>query len=125
MFYNASRIATYGLVAAAIARDDAMSSGKAGPSPENAGKILLLQQDVERLLMITESLWDILKEKHGYTDEELRRRVADIDLRDGKLDGRVAPMELPDCPQCGRKPQRHRPLCLYCGQALVNNPFQR
>ena len=49
-----------------------------------------LEFDVERLLMISEALWSILKEQHGYTDEELQSRILQIDMRDGKLDGRVA-----------------------------------
>ena len=87
----------------------------------------LLQCDVEKLFMLTEALWTILKEKHGCTDEELVRRVQEIDLRDGKLDGKVATVQ-PDCPQCGRKLMGKRPLCLYCG-AEVNRvdlqPFSR
>ncbi len=88
-------------------------------------EISLFRQDIERLLMITEALWGILKEKHGYTDEELKRRVADVDLKDGRLDGRVAPTEALDCPHCGYKTSKRRPLCLYCAKPLENDPFAR
>ena len=30
-----------------------------------------MQSDIERLLMITEALWSMVKEHHGYTDDEL------------------------------------------------------
>ena len=85
----------------------------------------LLRGDIERLLMITEALWGILKEKHGYTDEELTNRVAEIDRRDGKVDGRVAQSPPGSCPRCNRTLERQRTYCLYCGQAIARDPFER
>ena len=81
--------------------------------------------DIERLLMITEALWGILKEKHGYTDDELMKRVAEIDQRDGKVDGRVAQSPPGSCPRCNRTLERKRPFCLYCGQAIAWDLFER
>lgn len=89
----------------------------------------LLQCDVEKLFMLTEALWTILKEKHGYTDAELVRRVNEIDLRDGRLDGKVAnATAAPDCTHCGRKIIGNRPVCLYCGaeaSPTEAEPFSR
>ena len=86
----------------------------------------LLQSDVERLFMLTEALWTILKEQHGYTDEDLAERVREIDLRDGRLDGRSAQDKVnPDCPQCGRKLIGRNQVCLYCGTEASRDPFQR
>jgi len=84
-------------------------------------------REVERLLMITEALWTMLKEQHGYTDEDLIKRIAEIDARDGKLDGRVTPEpgELPTCSQCGRPVGRGRAACLYCATPIVRDPFVR
>jgi hypothetical protein len=82
--------------------------------------------DVEKLFMITQALWTILQEQHGYTDEDLMRRVQDIDLQDGKLDGQVARSKIkPDCPKCGRKLMSKRPVCLFCGTAVAMDPFDR
>jgi hypothetical protein len=86
-----------------------------------------IQCDVEKLFMLTEALWTILKEKHGCTDAELVQRVQEIDLRDGKLDGKVAKVT-PDCHQCGRKLMGKRPVCLYCGAEVARvdlQPFSR
>ena len=90
-------------------------------------EIDVLKSYVERLSIITEALWSILKEKHGYTDEDLMERMAEIDLRDGTLDGRAV-SETPSCPQCKRMHvAKHRPLCLYCGAAMPvpDEPFVR
>jgi hypothetical protein len=81
--------------------------------------------DIERLLMITEALWGILKEQHGYTDDELMRRITEIDRRDGKVDGRVAQSPPGSCPRCNRTLERKRSFCLYCGQAIAWDPFER
>jgi hypothetical protein len=86
----------------------------------------VLKLYIERLSMIAEALWTILREQHGYSDEELMRRITEIDLRDGKLDGRITADEAPRCPQCKRQHvARHRPMCLYCGGTIGADPFGR
>ncbi len=83
-----------------------------------------LRFDVNRLLMITEALWGILREKHGYTDDELVRRVYEIDAADGTLDGRKSRGPAKDCPHCARKLARKRPRCLYCGKLVAVDLFE-
>lgn len=85
----------------------------------------LLRLDVERLLMITEALWEFIKKEHGYADEQLQDVIAQIDLRDGKLDGRVASAPPQKCPACGRALARKRPFCIYCGSAVQLDLFAR
>ena len=85
-----------------------------------------IQFDIEKLLMITEALWEILKHHHGYTDDQLVQMIQDIDLRDGKLDGKVAKSaERPTCTQCGRTIVRRQARCLYCGTVVPQQPFER
>ena len=64
-------------------------------------EVELLRMDVERLLIISEALWRMLREKGGYTDEDLVNRMAEIDLRDGALDGKVAKGPPAQCPTPG------------------------
>ena len=85
-----------------------------------------IQCDLEKLFMITEALWTLLKEQHGYTDEHLAQRIQTIDARDGKLDGKVAKSApRPTCPQCGRTIIRRQTRCLYCGTDAPQAPFDR
>ena len=105
------------------ARVDAMQAKSA--SRRAALKVDLLRDDVERLLMIVEALWSIVREQHDCTDDELLRRVTQIDMQDGRLDGRVAPTEAPACPSCGRTMAKNRPRCLYCGHMTRTDLFQR
>jgi len=88
-------------------------------------EIFQLQRQVEHLMMITEALWTILKEKHGLEDKELLRRIVEIDLRDGQLDGRVAATPPEPCPKCQRIVAKGSVRCMYCGEPLAMNPFAR
>ena len=81
--------------------------------------------DIERLLMITEALWTILKEKYGLDDTELQRRVAEIDMRDGKLDGKLARSAPVKCTHCGKSLMKRRPRCIYCGHPAPPSLFER
>jgi hypothetical protein len=78
-----------------------------------------------RLLMITEAFWTLLKEQHGYTDTDLAKLIAEIDLRDGRLDGRVASGPPQPCPYCGHTLAKKRPFCIYCGKPVAPDPFAR
>ena len=108
-------------------RDGGESGSRAATDVRTQNEFI--QCDVEKLFMLTEALWTILKEKHGYTDEELMGRVNEIDLRDGKLDGKVTTEKVqPDCTHCGRKIIGKRPVCLYCGAEVARvdlPPFSR
>ena len=84
-----------------------------------------LRFDLERLMLVTEALWRIVREKVQCTDEELVQRIQEIDLEDGKLDGRKAPTPARDCPHCQRKLIKHQPRCFYCGKPVQFMPFER
>jgi hypothetical protein len=92
---------------------------------ETKAEVERLRIDVERLFMISEALWRLLKEKHGYSDEQFEDLVTQIDMEDGRLDGRVAPTEKPNCPKCDAKLSGGRPVCIFCGTQIIQDPFQR
>ena len=92
---------------------------------EAKDEIEQLRDDVERLLLISEALWRIVREKLNCTDAELVQRIQDIDLEDGKLDGRKAASPARECPHCQRKLIKHQPLCFYCGRPVEYLPFER
>ena len=84
-----------------------------------------MKYDIEKLFMITESLWIILKDQHGYTDDQLATMIHDIDLRDGTLDGKIAKQPNPACRKCNRVLTDKHPVCLYCGTPAVRDPFEK
>ena len=79
-------------------------------------------QRLDRLALITEALWALLKEHTDLTDEELLDHVRAVDLSDGVLDGKVRRGALP-CPGCGRTLSKRNVQCLYCGAEVAQGPF--
>jgi hypothetical protein len=80
---------------------------------------------IERQMIISEAIWELLKEKTGLTDKDLVNKVREIDLRDGVLDGRVRPKPPIACPKCGKKMDKTSSTCIYCGQNIPANVFSR
>jgi hypothetical protein len=100
--------------------------GQTAPgAAQDRSQIDLLQLEIERLLMVTEALWILLRDQHGFTDELLIQKVQEIDLRDGRRDGRVAKEPPMKCPQCGKAIGARRPICIFCGAASPVSPFAR
>lgn len=87
-------------------------------------EIDLMRGDLARLFLLCEAMWSILKDKHGYTEEDLVTRMQEIDMRDGKLDNRRGPSPQPDCPKCGRKIMGRHPICLFCGEQVPRDVFE-
>ena len=72
-----------------------------------------LDARVDRLLLVIEAMWSMLKEQ-GLTDEQLAARIAEIDSSDGVADGRrVIPAV--SCRSCGSKVMGGLPRCQICG----------
>lgn len=90
-------------------------------------RIAELEMRFNRLALVTHSLWDLLKDRHGYTEEELRDWVTLTDLKDGQLDGRVRLTRPPqNCLKCNRVVSRAFSRCMYCGEiALGGDAFDR
>jgi len=76
-----------------------------------------LRDAVDTLSLVTTALWEVLKENTGLTDAQIREKVTEVDLRDGRQDGKLSPRHC-DCRACGRTNGRRRKRCLYCGDAL-------
>ena len=111
--------------AASLAHSTGGVSRSGSSRATDRSRVEHLQLDVEKLLMITEVLWTILKEKHGYSDDDLIGRIHDIDMRDGKLDGKVAKQGPLLCPKCNRTLIAKRPICIYCSTPIALDPFER
>lgn len=108
--------------------DEAHTAGKM--ASRAAAEVLTQNEaikfDIEKLFMITEALWEILKHQHGYADDQLTQMIQNIDLRDGKLDGKVKKTALPSaCTDCGRTLIQRQAKCLYCGTPVTKKPFDR
>ena len=83
-----------------------------------------MQDEVDRLSMVCEGLWHLLRDRLNLTDDELMGYVAELDLSDGVADGKVARTPV-KCPDCGRTISTRHQHCLYCGHLLPPKPFGR
>jgi len=79
-----------------------------------SSEVQYLRDELLRLYLITESLWELLKNKFGVTDSELKDIIQEIDLRDGKIDGNAIP-EPQICPRCQRSVSIRSNQCIFCG----------
>lgn len=123
LFYEIGRVAggfgsAYGAPGVAWATAEEAKAAARTAESEARG----LSERIERLSLVNEALWSLLREKLGLTEEQLADRVREVDLSDGQLDGRVRHPAVP-CPKCGRTVSRRRDRCLYCGAALGSPPF--
>lgn len=74
--------------------------------------------DVMRLVLILQAMFELMGERLGITQEELMARIHEIDGRDGTVDGRVTPAPR-DCPACQTKVPVDRETCQFCGTAVA------
>ena len=73
-----------------------------------------LESRVDRLALGCQAMWELLSENTGLTDTDIKDRMQEIDLRDGKVDGKMTNI-VGHCPSCDRPATRKRSTCLYCG----------
>lgn len=73
-----------------------------------------LEHRIEKLTLICRAMWELLSEKHGIDHQTLVGKVAEIDLRDGELNGSATP-DVVTCPKCGHSVNSRHLRCIYCG----------
>ena len=94
-----------------VARESAMSSDKT-------------RKNTERLYLVVQAMWELLKDKAGLTDADLDAKVQEIDMRDGRLDGQDSTQTAPlTCRQCGRTILSGQAQCSWCGTQAEGGPF--
>ena len=82
----------------------------------------ILKANLERSFMISHALWEIVRFQCGLTDEDILRKVSEIDLRDGVLDGKNEGTPT-ICPGCGQRVSTRNPTCPYCGHVIDESIF--
>ena len=100
-----------------------LAASSARPAREAKTKAASVEARCERLAMLCEAMWVILRERLELTDDELVEMINQIDLLDGTLDGRSRRDGPHTCADCGRVVAVRFAKCMYCGTALRKDPF--
>ena len=79
--------------------------------------VLRLDSKVDGLALICQALWEVVREKTDLREEDIERKIREIDLRDGRKDGRMMGRPIA-CPGCNRPTHTRQRVCMYCGSAL-------
>ena len=85
-------------------------------------RIRALEANLAKTLMICESLWELLQEKTGLTLEEFHKKLYEVDMRDGVLDGKNQ-RKPSRCPKCNHMVSARHPACIYCGHTMDTSVF--
>jgi hypothetical protein len=106
----------FGYMAAAHSAQQAAASASRRGSAESANRSALeeLSDRIDKLSLVCLSMWSLLLEHTELTEEDLMRRVREIDLQDGVADGKVT-RQIQKCGKCGRTMSPKHNKCLYCG----------
>ncbi len=81
-----------------------------------------MEERLNRSLLALEALGTLLQDKLNVTDEELKKRITEIDLRDGKLDGKSRKTAA-TCSKCSRANSPRFGKCIYCLSPMMADPY--
>lgn len=77
-----------------------------------------LAELVRKMALVNQALLETLKDRVGFTDEELRRKIKEVDLRDGREDGKLTAGPL-TCSKCGFNVTAGSMSCQTCGAKIA------
>jgi hypothetical protein len=80
-----------------------------------------LVEKVEFLALVSRALFELLQETTGVSEERLRAKITEIDLRDGEADGRMT-RKGKKCPKCDATMSPKFGRCLFCGHQDTSPP---
>ena len=76
-----------------------------------------LEAKIDALALVSQALWELVRERTNLTDDDIRAKIVEIDGRDGRVDGRLLGTPT-KCPNCGRDAHTRQAACMYCGTSL-------
>jgi len=83
----------------------------------HAGEIAEARQQIERLSLACQAMWELVRDKTQITEQDLENKILEIDARDGHIDGKIRTQSL-TCHACGKPTNSKREFCVMCGAPL-------
>jgi hypothetical protein len=96
-----------------------LASLSSSRSAAGLSEILEIEARIDRLVLVIDAMWSLLEDS-GYTDEQLRQRIEELDAADGSADGRHTP-QAAECTNCGARVAPGLPACQFCGTQVPGN----
>lgn len=98
------------------------TAAKQAIAQDQAGQAVTLERLEDKLnclALICRAMAELLAERTGVTEQDLVRKITEVDLRDGKADGKMTAAAKP-CPSCGSMMSPRFNRCLFCGHKDVD-----
>jgi hypothetical protein len=73
-----------------------------------------LDDKVNHLALICRAMFELMQASSSVTEDQLKAKIVEIDLRDGAADGKVT-ARAQRCPKCGAMMSPQMGRCLFCG----------
>lgn len=109
-----------GQIAAATATADSARQSAEHTYERTYREISRLEAKIDGLSLISQALWELVRERTQLDDQDMLAKVKEIDARDGRVDGRIT--GLPgECAQCNRPTHSRQSACMYCGCPIARN----
>jgi len=106
--------------AAGSARDTALNAQE-----KVQREIHRLEAKVDGLALLSQALWELVREHTKLTDADIGAKVSEIDARDGRIDGRFTGPP-GTCAKCNRPIHSRQAACMYCGDPIErSHVFER
>ncbi len=74
-----------------------------------------LEEKIDQMALKCQAMWELLRDTTGLTDADIGKKICDVDLRDGVLDGKITKTGK-QCTSCSRTISAKHNRCLYCGE---------
>ena len=96
--------------------DNRISDVQASRTQDNVARDAAsgLEEKVDRLALICCALFELMQASGGISEEQLRKKIAEVDVRDGAQDDRITP-QAKKCPKCSAMMSPKFRRCLFCG----------
>ena len=118
-------IGTFAMISASLSAQAASGTGAARAQSKTHAfgrKLKILEASLAKSLMINEALWEMIRDNHGLTEKDLHKKIYEVDMRDGVLDGKNQ-RKPTECPDCGHMVSARHPACVYCGHVIDTSVF--
>ena len=73
-----------------------------------------VEDKVDQLALVCQAMFELLHETSGISEDQLKKKIVEIDGRDGQVDGRITPRAR-KCPTCEATMSAQFRRCLFCG----------